>query len=126
MFKHIFHSTDFSDASHTAFVHALKIALAARGDLTVLHVVAHGSEGSSSGFPHVRRTLAAWGLVGPDCQRDETAALGIRIRKLEIADSDLIVMTTRGPQGFLGALRGSTTSNVIRACACPLLAVPRD
>ena len=36
-----------------------------------------------------------------------------------------VVMTTRGPEGFLGALRGSTSSTIIRKCRCPVLAVPR-
>jgi nucleotide-binding universal stress UspA family protein len=38
--------------------------------------------------------------------------------------ADLIVMTTRGRQGFLDALRGSTTEQVLRRSSCPLLAVP--
>lgn len=37
------------------------------------------------------------------------------------ADSDLIVMTTEGPHGFLDALRGSTASRVLRECRCPVL-----
>lgn len=38
--------------------------------------------------------------------------------------ADLIVMATRGHQGFLDALRGSTTERVLRHARCPLLAVP--
>lgn len=38
-------------------------------------------------------------------------------------DADLIVMTTRGHQGFLDALRGSTTEQVLRRAPCPVLAV---
>jgi nucleotide-binding universal stress UspA family protein len=38
--------------------------------------------------------------------------------------SDLIVMTTRGHDGFLDALRGSTTERVLRGAQCPLLAIP--
>jgi nucleotide-binding universal stress UspA family protein len=36
---------------------------------------------------------------------------------------DLVVMTTAGHQGFIDALRGSTTERVLRAVRCPLLAV---
>lgn len=36
---------------------------------------------------------------------------------------DLIVMPTAGHQGFLDALRGSTTERVLRRAVCPLLAV---
>lgn len=38
--------------------------------------------------------------------------------------ADLIVMATEGHQGFLDALRGSTTERVLRGASCPLLAVP--
>ena len=37
------------------------------------------------------------------------------------SDSDLIVMTTEGPHGFLDALRGSTAERVLRGCRCPVL-----
>lgn len=38
--------------------------------------------------------------------------------------ADLIVMPTAGHQGFLDALRGSTTEQTLRRAPCPLLAVP--
>ena len=38
--------------------------------------------------------------------------------------ADLIVMGTQGSQGFLDALRGSTTEQVLRRSLSPLLAVP--
>ena len=37
------------------------------------------------------------------------------------ASSDLIAMATEGPQGFLDALRGSTSARVLRECRCPVL-----
>lgn len=36
-------------------------------------------------------------------------------------NTDLIVMATRGHDGFLDVLRGSTTERVLRGAACPLL-----
>jgi len=36
---------------------------------------------------------------------------------------DMIVMPTAGQQGFLDALRGSTTERVLRQASCPVLAV---
>jgi nucleotide-binding universal stress UspA family protein len=48
-------------------------------------------------------------------------------RILETADevdADLIVMGTAGHHGFLDALRGSTTEQVLQKATCPLLAVP--
>ncbi len=38
--------------------------------------------------------------------------------------ADLIVLTTQGHNGFLDALRGSTTERLVRAAQCPVLAVP--
>ena len=46
---------------------------------------------------------------------------------LQAADeqqADLIAMPTAGHQGFLDALRGSTTERVLRHAPCPVLAVP--
>ncbi|HEX4590543.1 MAG TPA: universal stress protein [Gemmataceae bacterium] len=48
-------------------------------------------------------------------------------RILEAADeidADLIVMSTAGRHGFLDALRGSHSEQVLHRAACPLLAVP--
>jgi len=39
-------------------------------------------------------------------------------------DADLIAMVTAGSHGFLDALRGSTTEQVIRQSHCPVLALP--
>jgi nucleotide-binding universal stress UspA family protein len=39
-------------------------------------------------------------------------------------EADLIVMSTRGHNGLLDALRGSTTEQVLRQAGRPLLAVP--
>jgi len=38
--------------------------------------------------------------------------------------ADLMVMTTEGHNGFLDALRGSTTERVLHRAQCPLLAIP--
>ena len=46
---------------------------------------------------------------------------------LETADSiraDLIAMITEGPNGFLDALRGSTSERVLRGARCPLVNLP--
>lgn len=41
-----------------------------------------------------------------------------------MADIDLIAMPTAGHDGFLDAVRGSTTERVLRHAPCPVLAVP--
>jgi len=40
------------------------------------------------------------------------------------AAADVIIMATAGHNGFLDALRGSTTERVLRGARCPLLAIP--
>jgi nucleotide-binding universal stress UspA family protein len=42
----------------------------------------------------------------------------------EATKADLVLMTTEGHDGFLDALRGSTTERVMRSVSCPMLAVP--
>ena len=39
-------------------------------------------------------------------------------------DTNLIVMSTDGRNGFLDALRGSHSERVLRRTPCPLLAIP--
>jgi nucleotide-binding universal stress UspA family protein len=38
--------------------------------------------------------------------------------------ADLIVMTTAGPDGFLDALRGTTSERVLRKAPCPVANLP--
>jgi nucleotide-binding universal stress UspA family protein len=42
----------------------------------------------------------------------------------ESVSADLVIMATEGHEGFLDALRGSTTEQVLRRSPCPVLAVP--
>ena len=56
------HPTDFTDLSGIAFAHALRIALAAKSKLHLLHVAQHDTGGALA-FPHVRRLLVQWGLT---------------------------------------------------------------
>ncbi len=46
------------------------------------------------------------------------------VHAAEATRADLVLMTTQGHDGFLDALRGSTTERVMRAVKCPVLAVP--
>ncbi|MDH5308190.1 MAG: universal stress protein [Myxococcales bacterium] len=40
------------------------------------------------------------------------------------SNADLVVMVTQGPEHVIDALRGTTTEQVVRRAACPVLAVP--
>ena len=142
MFERVFHPTDLSKVSEVAFVHGLKIALTARGQFSMLHVVRQGDEGPpSSSFPRVRRTLASWGLVQADCLPQEIAKLGVRIKKLEIeADDpteaigdylderqmDLIVLATHQRGGLAQWTHSPVAEPVMRTAQLPSLFIPPD
>jgi len=46
------------------------------------------------------------------------------LRTAEELSANLIIMVTEGSQGFLDALRGTTTQQVVRRALCPVLAIP--
>lgn len=82
----IFHPSDFSEASDLAFAHALKIALATRSELNILHVAAD-SRADWHDFPGVRETLERWQLIPQGSPRTAVAALGIDVTKVIASSS---------------------------------------
>ncbi len=54
----------------------------------------------------------------------EGSVVDIILDEAEEQEADLVVMASRGPNGFIDSLRGSTTEQVLRRIGCPLLAVP--
>ena len=77
----IFHASDFSEASATAFVHALKIALVTEATLMMLHVDPnYGADWSD--FPGVRTTLERWGLIPEGSPKSAVGSLGIDVTKV--------------------------------------------
>lgn len=83
---------------------------------TLLHV---GSEQEAPFVYTPRRTGWTWHTSN---RTGDVVSAILQSEKEE--DADLIVMTTEGHQGFLDALRGSTTERVLRNSRCPVLAVP--
>jgi Universal stress protein family len=69
----IVHPTDFSDTSALAFAHALRIALAMRSLLYLVHVAETKYPEEYDGFPHIRQVLAQWQLMN---ESDPPAAVG--------------------------------------------------
>ncbi|HVZ50364.1 MAG TPA: universal stress protein [Pseudolabrys sp.] len=138
--RSIVHPTDFSEASADAFAHALRIALNAKATLTLLHVPDKPRSDDWDAFPHVRRTLADWGLLDPNAGTDAIEReLGIAVRKVEMEPqspldgirhflrmhaADLIVLSTEGRQGAARWLSGSVAEDVARATRAPSLFVP--
>jgi nucleotide-binding universal stress UspA family protein len=50
--------------------------------------------------------------------------IGAIVQTASDMDTDLIVMSADGRNGFLDALRGSHSERVLRRTPCPLLAIP--
>jgi len=138
----IIHPTDFSEVSRNAFAHALKISLAAKCRLYIAHVARRDATGDWQSFPHVRGTLAQWGLLEAGAS---TAAiferLGVEIVKVEIESrdpirgltrflaghrSELMVLATHGRAGLPGWLEPSIAEAMSRQARTNTLFIPGD
>lgn len=84
----IFHPSDFSEASEVAFEHALRLALVAKAELTMLHVDS-GYSADWPDFPGVRSTLERWGLILKGADKSAVGDLGIKVQK--------VIATSRSP-----------------------------
>ena len=85
-------------------------------EFTLLHV------GNADDAPHVEPLQRdGWSFTQLVREGDVVDTI---VRLAESVRADVVVMTTAGHDGFLDALRGSTTERVLRALRCPLLAVP--
>lgn len=141
-FKHILCPVDFSESSLQAIGFALDLARQADGVVTLLHVVEWLPEVEPETFaqfnvPDYRRHLVEDArarlqrlTVGEPrwwSEIKETVAIGRSHREiLRVAtdtSADLIVMGAQGRGGVGLALFGSTTQQVVRAAACPVLTV---
>lgn len=136
----IFHPTDFSPASEVAFVHALKLALASRGALTIFHLEREtDAEDDVRESPRVRETLVHWGLLPPDSPREAVGALGLRVRKVEVQGhdpvdvmlsylgrhpADLMVLATHQRNGVARWLYREVALPLVSRSALPALFVP--
>ena len=134
--RSIVHPTDFSDLSAAAFAHALRIALAARSKLHLLHVSQYDAN-EALAFPHAQRLLAQWGLSHEDDPPWTIASkLGIEVDNIRIKlqepaqaivdflsehGSDLVVLATHGRDGVAHWLHGSVAEAVFRRSAIPTL-----
>jgi len=140
--RSVLHPTDFSDASHRAFAHALAISLLRQTELTILHV---GNENEDdvdwASFPEVRKTLERWKLLEPDSRRPEVfEKLRVRVRKLALRsrspsratinfldqqEHDLIVLATEGlARGTKAWLQHSDAEAIARGSRAMTLFVP--
>jgi nucleotide-binding universal stress UspA family protein len=134
----ILHPSDFSAASEVAFAHALKAALIAQSQLTLLHV-SPGMTAEWTDFPGVRDTLARWGLLPRDSPRAAVPALGIDVRKVIAHDpdpvqsvlaflkrhpTDLVVLATHQHEGRSRWLQHSVSAPIARQSGQMTLFIP--
>lgn len=89
--EHIFHPTDLSQPSMTAFAHALKLSLGLVADLTIMHVDPQHADPDFEDFPRVRATLANWGILPKDATKEDLLQLGFNVRKiLAMAENPIV------------------------------------
>lgn len=117
--KHVLVPVDFSPKPQLALDAAaslLRLFNISDAEISILHI-GEGKEGPPLKLPQdpgwrVHRYLVSGNAID---------------NILEVAKEqrvDLISMGTQGHNGFLDALRGSTTEQVVREALCPVLAVP--
>jgi len=136
--QHVFHPSDFSAASETAFAHALKAALIAKAALTVFHVSPDWKEHWTE-FPGVRQTLERWGILPKDSPKFAVPELGITVKKVVAQDKDpvksvleflehhpcdLIVLATQQDKGRVQWLENSVAKPVARKSHLMTLFIP--
>jgi nucleotide-binding universal stress UspA family protein len=137
----VLHPTDFSEASEVAFVHALKLTLATRGTLHLLHVSSHDESVQWQSFPSVRETLERWGMLPAGSPPNAVGTLGITIEKVEAAGddpvrvtheflqrhpADVIVLATHQRGGLARWWRPSVAERIARSARQVTLFVPGD
>ncbi|MFO0978677.1 MAG: universal stress protein [Planctomycetaceae bacterium] len=84
----ILHPTDFSHGSEVAFLHALRLAIATKGSLSILHVDREQKRPDWDRYPGVRETLIRWKLLPPEASRTDVASLGVHISKASVTEED--------------------------------------
>ena len=133
----IVHPTDFSSASLDAFAHALRIAVAARSLLHILHVEGGERDPDMDRFPRVREMLAQWRMIDADATRAAVAeGLGVKVVKATIESKspvrgisayaerhacDLLALMTHSRRGLQRWLEGSVAEVAARATRAPTL-----
>lgn len=141
IFRSVFHPTSFSGAQD-AFAHALRIALAARGELRLVHVHAPHEAPNFDPFPRMRTTLASWGLIsGDESEQTVTRRLGLSIDKqlvwnaspragilaaIDAARPDLMVLSLADRAGVPGIFQDSIAEDIVRTTGGLALCVHRD
>ena len=139
-FNSIFHPSDFTPGDEAAFVHALKVAMAARSELDILHANPEAKEIDWDDFPSVRLTLEKWGLLKPGGSKDDVRSLGLEVHKVKRSGNDpvrtimkylrqhqpdLVVLATHQRRGLSRWMNPSIAEPIAREAGIMTLFVPR-
>lgn len=137
--KKVFHPTDFSADSHIALIHALKLALVTRADLSMMHIDPEAAREDFEDFPRLSPILERWNLLPPDRPDIHASRLGISISNVRAASknpteallhhlaahpADLLVMATHQYDGFDRWHHQTVAEPVARGSHTPTLFVP--
>jgi nucleotide-binding universal stress UspA family protein len=138
--QHVFHPSDFTPASDVAFIHALKAALLAKAELTILHVAPKHELMDWTEFPGVRATLERWGLLPKNSSQRDVIKLGINVKKVQARHddpvesvvayldehtTDLIVLATDQQKGKVQWLTKSIAAPIARKSRQMTLFIPK-
>lgn len=136
----VFHPTDFTHGNDSAFAHALRIALAAKCDLSLLHVQEDHADAAWDDFPSIRETLSQWGVLPADATHEDVTRLGVRVTKGQKVNPDpaeaigkyvaehlpdLVVLSTHQRQGLARLLKPALAEQIARLARVRTLFVPR-
>lgn len=128
---------DFSDRSRMAAQHAVELAWAFGGEVTLLHVWEAPAPTTADAFvaapalfdsiaPELRQKLGGWAREYGDNVKASVIA-GSPAEEIVAAAKgggyDVIVMATHGRTGLAHAVLGSVTERVIRHAPCPVVAI---
>lgn len=135
--RSILNPTDFTAGSIGSFCHALRIAIANRSALHLLHVEVSGKRREDTHFPRVRELAAQWKMVPSDIQQSEFEKLtGVVAKKtvwhalsatggiasyVDEHRCDLLVMTSHDRSTFRRLISGSVSAAAARATHTPAL-----
>ncbi len=139
-YRSIFHPSDFTPGDEAAFVHALKVAMAARSGLDILHANPEAKEIDWDDYPSVRLTLEKWGLLKPGGSKDDVRGLGLDVHKVKRSGNDpvrtivkylrqhkpdLVVLATHQRRGLSRWMNPSIAEPIAREAGIMTLFVPR-
>lgn len=135
----IYHPSDFSEASHVAFAHALKISLVTGAHFHIHHVFDPRERISWEEYPGVRELLSSWKMIEDIHDKEAVGKLGLRVQKvlsesnepLEAAlafldrhKPDLIVLAAHQHHGIMRWLHKEMAAPLALNAHIPTLFIP--